>query len=55
MVTEPFENAVGNVFLIVLLAFLGLMCIYSVVGVPVGLALIGMAIAVAVMRVHGES
>ena len=54
MYTDPILDVVANVFPVVLLVFLGLLCIYSVVGVPVGIVLLGMAIAVAVLRVHGE-
>lgn len=54
MDTDPFLDGVANVFPVVLLALLGVLCIYSVVGVPIGIMLIGMAIAVAVIKIHGS-
>ncbi|HQR40952.1 MAG TPA: hypothetical protein PLF26_21395 [Blastocatellia bacterium] len=55
METDPILDVLANAFPVILLTFLGLLCIYSVVGVPIGLVLLGMAVAVAVMKVHGEA
>ena len=48
METDPFYNAVAEVAPIVVLVLLGILCIYSVIGVPVGLTLIGVAIGMSI-------
>ena len=55
MDSDPFYDTVAKVFPIFLLAALGLLCIYSVVGVPLGLILIGVAAWMAYRRFHAEA
>lgn len=51
METDPFYDAVATIVPIVLLIALGLVSIYSMVGVPVGITLIGVAIGMAVVHI----
>ena len=51
METDPFFNALATVVPIAILVILGLVCIYSVVGVPLGLILLGVAVGMIVGKV----
>lgn len=57
METDPYYDAISAVVPIIVLVLLGALCIYSVIGVPVGIILIGvavgMSIAYVIKRHHG--
>lgn len=57
METDPYYDAISAVVPIIVLVLLGALCIYSVIGVPVGIILIGvavgMSIAYVMKRHHG--
>jgi len=52
MDTDPFYDSLARIFPSLLLIALGIVCIYSVIGVPIGLFLIGSAIALAITKYH---
>ena len=54
----PFFDAVAKVAPVVLLAVLGLVAIYTVIGVPIGIVLVGLAVSLAVFNFrhrHGDA
>ena len=54
MQPDPFFDALAKIVPIILLVALGLLSIYTVVGVPFGIVFIGLAIALAVYN-HRQS
>ena len=51
MENDPYYNAIATVVPIVVLVLLGALSIYSVIGVPVGIILIGVAIGMSVAHI----
>ena len=50
METDPYFDAISAVVPIVVLVLLGALCSYSVIGVPVGLILIGVAVGMTIAQ-----
>jgi hypothetical protein len=50
METDPYYDSISEVVPIIVLVLLGALCIYSVIGVPVGIILIGVAVGMSIAR-----